>query len=475
MGRAVWAGVPETTTVRTKAAWDYVFRTYNSIERARVWLKENTHIQITDNTISLNFENNYTDWIYNVRKRGALAIDSGSSYYETTALKRLEHAVEVLEINLISGNRDFARMARASVYDYLRDKYELQDVEGMTTDLIVKKIEERFILREWRKRGILESLAAANALKPEWGKDRLIEGIRPVYFFFRKAQALENPMIIVANVIGLEKFTQENIDILRNYVTNGGFIWIDDTGVATENVKNQNNNARIFIHTLMSFDEKENLSDKEQETSRNLARDDRNVQGFVLGEPFPVFAHPQVFIPITVPLDAPADIRIFNRLGILVKLFSWDKTNPMKAGAYVKKEQALAWNCDNNQGEPVESGNYFIQMQSGLYQKTQLARVSKLRMLDEKHPVMSVVHSFRNVPICTIESGSKYWESRPYGNAAFGYYYKGRMCILYTEGAGVVAGLGDLTNTVSHEMASKFLNNVIAFCLSDEDGVAIRP
>jgi hypothetical protein len=245
--------------------------------------------------------------------------------------------------------------------------------------------------------------------------------------------------------------------------------------VATENVKNQNNNARIFIHTLMSFDEKENLSDKEQETSRNLARDDRNVQGFVLGEPFPVFAHPQVFIPITVPLDAPADIRIFNRLGILVKLFSWDKTNPMKAGAYVKKEQALAWNCDNNQGEPVESGNYFIQMQSGLYQKTQLARVSKLRMLDEKHPVMSVVHSFRNVPICTIESGSKYWESRPYGNAAFGYYYKGRMCILYTEGAGVVAGLGDLSNTVSREMASKFLNNVIAFCLSDEDGVAIRP
>jgi len=205
------------------------------------------------------------------------------------------------------------------------------------------------------------------------------------------------------------------------------------------------------------------------------AHPDRNVQGFELGDPFPYFAHPQVYIPITVPRDVAVDVRIFNRLGILVKLFSWDKNKPMKAGSYIRKETALTWNCDNNADEPVESGIYFVQMQSGLYQKTRIARVSKLRMLDEKHPLMGVVHNFRNVPVCTIESGSKFWENRPYGNAAFGYYYKSRMAILYTEGAGVVAGMGDLDNTVAREMASKFLNNVIAFCLSDEDGVAIRP
>jgi hypothetical protein len=169
------------------------------------------------------------------------------------------------------------------------------------------------------------------------------------------------------------------------------------------------------------------------------------------------------------------DIRIFNRLGILVKLFSWPKENPMPAGSYIKKDVALVWNCDNNEGEPVESGNYFIQMQSGLYQKTDIVRVSKLRILDEKHPLLGIVHSFRNVPVCTIDKGSRYWVTRPYGNAAFGYYYGGRMVILYTEGAGVIAGLGDVSNSVAKEMASKFLNNVIAFCLSDEDGVAIRP
>jgi hypothetical protein len=265
------------------------------------------------------------------------------------------------------------------------------------------------------------------------------------------------------------------MEILRTYVKNGGFIWIDDTGVATGNINNQHNVAQIFIHNLMAFDEKGVPSKREQETFNKLSGNDKNVQGFELGEPFPVFAHPQAFIPITIPRDVVVDVRIFNRLGIVVKHFSWTKENPMPAGSYIKKEVALAWNCGNNEGEPVESGLYFIQMQSGLFQRTRLLRVSKLRMLDEKHPLMGVVHSFRNVPVCRIENGSQFWETRTYGNASFGYYLKGRMCILYTEGAGVVAGLGDLNNPVAKDMASKFLNNIIAFCLSDEDGVAIRP
>lgn len=462
-------------TLKSKVSWDYVFRKYNSVERARQWLKDNTQIQVTENTLTLNMENTFSDWVYNIKKRGALAVDSGSTYYEATALKILEHAVLAMEINSISGTRDFTRLARSAVFDYFRAKYDLSEVEGMPVDMAVKKIEDRFILREWRKKGLTDLLNTANALTPEAGKDRLIESIKPVYLFFRKAQALENPMLILCNVIGLEKIPEENMDVLRNYVENGGFIWIDDSGVAMENINNQNNLAQIFIHTLMKFDERTDLTGKEQETFKTLSRDDRNVQGIELGDPFPPYAHPQAFIPITVNRDVPVDVRIFNRLGILVKLFSWDAKNPMKAGKYVTKDQALAWNCDNNQGEPVESGNYFVQMQSGLYQKTKLINVSKLRMLDEKHPIMSVVHTFRNLPICTIESGSKFWNNRTYGNAAFGYYFKGRMNILYTEGAGLVAGMGDLSNSVSREMACKFLNNVIAFCLSDEDGVAIRP
>jgi hypothetical protein len=466
---------PDTASLRTRVTWEFVFRKYSSLDRARAWLKENTQIQVTENTVTITGDVNYMDWIYNIRKKGALAIDSASYYYEKTALKRLEHGVEELERNKISGSRTFVSQVRAATFGYLHGKYEIENPEILTPDMLVKKIEERNIMREWRKRGLIELINATNNLKADMSEERLISGLFPIYVFFRKAEVLENPLLIVCNPVGLEKITEENMEILRNYVKNGGFIWIDDTGIATQNVQGQNNVARSFIYTLMNFDSKNELTEKEAETLAKLSADDRNVQGFILGDPFPNQAHPQDFIPITVPQNTAVTVRIFNRLGIPVKQFVWTKEKPMKAGSYIKKEMALTWNCDNNDGEPVESGNYFIQMQAGLYQKTKVTRVSKLRMLDEKHPLMSVVHTFRNIPVCTIESASQYWDTRPYGNAAFGYYLSGRMVILYTEGAGLVAGLGDLNNPVGMEMASKFLNNIIAFCLSDEDGVAIRP
>ncbi|OGS37710.1 MAG: hypothetical protein A2293_04885 [Elusimicrobia bacterium RIFOXYB2_FULL_49_7] len=463
------------TAVASKIQWDFIFRKYNSIERARVWLKENTQIQVTENTLTFPMDYTYSDWAYSLKKKGAVAIDSGSPYNESVAIARLEHAVEAPNRDPVNGIKDFIKFTKKAVFGYFRSKYEVEDAETLPLEMILKRVEERYILREWRKQGLTEILQIASSLKSNASQAELEQAVKPIYIFMRKAQLLENPIIIIANVVGLEKINEENMGMLRNYVKNGGFIWIDDTGVALGDINNQHQVARIFIHSLMSFDETEKLSEREQETFNALSKDDRSSQGFELGEPFPAFAHPQAFIPISISRDSPVDIRIFNRLNILVKIFSWTSQNPMKSGSYMKKGQALVWNCDNNQGEPVESGNFFIQMQAGLYQKTRIIRVSRLRMLDDKHPIMSVVHNFRNVPICTIDNGSATWESRPYGAAAFGYYLQGRMCLLYTEGSGVVAGLGDLSNTVAKDMASKFLNNVIAFCLSDEDGVAIRP
>ena len=88
-------------------------------------------------------------------------------------------------------------------------------------------------MRDWRRRGLTELVTATNALNADMTEDQLLAGIHPVYTFLRKAQILENPLVIIANAVGLEKVTKENLEVLRNYVKNGGFIWIDDTGVAT--------------------------------------------------------------------------------------------------------------------------------------------------------------------------------------------------------------------------------------------------
>lgn len=475
IGRNLGGGITDTSTFALKIGWDYVFRKYQSIEYARAWLSENTRIQVTRSTVTLDFERTYGDWVADVRKKGAAAPDAGSQSFEDKALRTMEQAVDALAHDRFAGRRGFVRLMKTAVFAYLADRYGIRDAETLPADMLISRIEERTLLREWRKRGLAGILASVSALDPGAPEDALLSAAHPVYLFFRQAQALENPLILVSNIVGLNKIPRENMDLLRHYVKNGGFCWIDDPGVASENVNNLDNLARGFIHELMAFDETGELTSREQETLRRLSKDDRSVQGCGLGDPFPAFAHPQCFIPIALAQDAPVVLTLFNRLGLEVKRFAWTRERPMRAGAYTSRERALAWNCDNNDGEPVESGCYFVRMESGLFQKTRVIQVGRLRQLDEKHPVLGVVHGFRRIPVCTIESGSTYWVNRPYGNSAFGYYLNGRMCLLYTEGAGLMAGLGDLANPVGMDRAGKFLNNVIAFALSDEDGVAIRP
>lgn len=462
-------------TLKSSETWEYLFKKYSSFERARNWLRSNTQIQVTDNTITLPLDISYTDWVTNIRNRGAIMLDSSSSYYEASAIRQLEHGVEKLERDKISGRRTFVAYTKKAVFDYIRRKYEIESPEILTADKIIETIEKRNALREWRKRGITNIIKIVASLNPETSEEALISAQKPIYIFFREAQALDNPLVVISNIIGLDKISEENLEIIRTYVKNGGFIWVDDPAVATSNVKDLHDACRSFISNLMRFDEKGTLSERDRNTFVNLSRDDRRVQGFSMREPLRQFVHPQIHIPITVPQNTPATIRVFNRLGIPVKQFVWTRENQMKAGSYETQERAFVWNCDNNDGEPVESGPYFIQMEAGLFQQTVVAHVGKLRKLDEKHPLMGVVHNFRNVPVCTIEAGSTFWKSRPFGNAAFGYYYGSRMVLLYTEGAGVIAGLGDTKNPVGMEQASKFVNNVIAFCLSDDEGVAIKP
>jgi hypothetical protein len=462
-------------TLKSNETWEYLFKKYSSFERARNWLRSNTQIQVTDNTITLPLDISYSDWVTNIRNRGAIMLDSSSSYYEASAIRQLEHAVEKMERDEISGSRTFVSYSKKAVFDYIRRKYEVESPEILPIEKLVETIEKRNALREWRKRGLVNIIKTVNGMNPEFSEDALISALKPVYLFFREAQALDNPVIVISNIIGLDKISNENLEIIRTYVKNGGFIWVDDPAVATSNVKDLHDACRSFISNLMKFDEKSDLSERDKNTFAALSKDDRGVQGFSMREPLRQFVHPQIHIPIIIPQNTPATIRVFNRMGIPVKQFVWTRENQMKAGSYETQDRAFVWNCDNNDGEPVESGPYFIQMEAGLFQQTIVAHVGKLRKLDEKHPLMGVVHNFRNVPVCTIEAGSTFWKNRPFGNAAFGYYYGSRMVLLYTEGAGVIAGLGDTKNPVGMEQASKFVNNVIAFCLSDDEGVAIRP
>lgn len=459
-----------------KVEWDYIYRENQSIARVRSWLKENTKIQVTENTLTIDYRYTYKEWVQKIQNGGAKEIDSTSYYFAEMGLSYLSNAIEEMEVNEISGKKGFVELIKRAALKYIERKYYIDSIAFLDNNALIKKVEEdNPLLRSWRLNGIKELLAISSSLNSESSKTSLINAIKPMYIHFRKSRILENPLTLIANVVGLEKIAEENLDILRHYVTNGGFLWVDETGHSSQFIKNQDKLAKGFVFSLMSPFQKKTLSKKEKSTWKTLIKDDNDVPGFKLAGSFPEPGHPYIYIKLRVPSDVEASVKIFNGQGRLVWNQDWTRKRPLKAGSYTSKESALRWDCVNSKNEPVESALYFIQFQSGLYQKTHQVHVSKLRKLDEKHPLFSVVHNFTNVPVCKISNVSETWVNRPYGNSAFGYYYKGRMALLYTEGAGVIAGLGALDNPVVRKQSSKFLNNVIAFCLQDENGVALKP
>ncbi len=206
---------------------------------------------------------------------------------------------------------------------------------------------------------------------------------------------------------------------------------------------------------------------------RKLSKDDKHIDGYNLGTPFPEPCIAWAYIPVTIPLKTDISIKIYNRLGIEVKKFY---IKNIEAGSYVTKETAFRWMADDNNGNAVESGVYFVQMETGLFKKTIQIEVSPLRKLDKENPIFSLIFQFDNVPGNPARDASS-WYPRPYGKTAFGYYVGDRLVLLYTEGCGFFMTIGGQkvgTNQPSKGeivQCAKFFANVLADVLSHEDGL----
>jgi hypothetical protein len=209
---------------------------------------------------------------------------------------------------------------------------------------------------------------------------------------------------------------------------------------------------------------------------RKLSKDDQHIDGYSLGTPFPRPCIAWAYIPITVPVKSDVEIIIFNRIGMPVKNFF---LRNVEAGSYMTKETAFRWMADDNRGNSVESGVYFVQMQSGLFKKTLSLEVSPLRKLDKSSPIFSIIFQFDNIP-GTPANFHKDWFTRPYGRSAFGYYIEDRLVLLYTEGAGFFMTIGGQKvgpRQPSHGeimQCSKFFANVMAEVLGHKDGLVHR-
>jgi hypothetical protein len=439
--------------------WNYLFNKYHILQRLHEWFADNTKITITQHTRTLNMSYTFSDWVSTVRKNGPGNPLKRSDNLFPIIVQKLENALNELFANPVSGKQSFCRKIKETMVFYLKKQHQI-DVDN-TLSFSIDSLNNA---EPWCLRSINKTVSHIKSLSADQSEYRLIKSIKSLYIHLKKEEALLNPIILISNTVGLEKVHSENIIVLENYIKNGGFIWIDDTGVATQHINNQDRLARVFIRNLLAFDDNRKLSELEKSVFDSLSSSDRKVPGFEFGQPFPPYAHPKVFLPVNLPRFANMDVHVYNSHGVEVVSMHYPD---LVAGHYTSFERALVWPCMDGNGTYVSSGPYFIRIESGIFRQTRLSWVSKLRQLDMNHPLMSSVYNFKEIPRCILDNGSSYWVSRPYGSTAYGYNYRDKMVLLYTEGAGIIAGAGFKTNSVIRHVASRFFHNVLGYCLAN--------
>jgi hypothetical protein len=338
---------------------------------------------------------------------------------------------------------------------YFYIKYEVH-VKQRPMAEVMKDIEKKSV-EPWRFEGIKEILTSLEkfALIKQYlnGSE-----LRPLWLFAKKAELLECPLIYFRGGAGIADLNEEMLDVLRIYINNGGFIYIDDESGASNWMEN-----RTFIHKLSGQIEMDEVA---KQQLKRLTQDDKLVPGFELvgNEPEPF--HPYTYINFTIPEQSHVRLRVFNKLGLLIREYDLGELN---SGSYNDRKMAPKWDCKNQKGEDVGSGIYFIQMEAGIFKKTKYFTVDKLRYLDNTHPLFSAFERFDKVPM-----GYQPIHDRPYGNAAFGFFVGEHLAIFYNEGNIVTAGQDDSRDAARKEATGKWLTNVIVYALTQPTGIAAR-
>jgi hypothetical protein len=272
---------------------------------------------------------------------------------------------------------------------------------------------------------------------------------------------MESPMLYMFGYVGVAQINDDMLEVLRTYLHNGGFLWMDDGTTGEGDIQWMEN--RMFIQKLIGRKETDEMT---KQVFKRLSQDDKDVPGYNLigNEPEPF--HPWTYIYFNLPEQSRVYIRIFNKLGIPVRDFDLGE---LLSGAYADKKTGLKWDCKDQKGEDVGSGSYFFQMEAGLFKKTKQFTVSDLRMLDKSHPLYSSFYRMDKVPIGYTPIGP-----RPYGNETFGYFIGDHLAIVYNEGNEVIAGTADTKDAAQKEACSKWMTNIIVFAVTQPTGIVSR-
>lgn len=449
-----------------------------------------TSIKATSESKNLKWNETFELWFKECKTK-LVSVRGTEIDVESEFIKRFGREISFLEQDKLGYVNTFTENIKKTWRDYLIKKYPMayektgdSNASSETIYAQAKKLYKLFphAVNGVRKCNQVVSNFTSKDIQNEY---RLKKILKPIYQYLRSAEIQNYPIVIAMprheewNDWGY-KYNEENIGYLRDYARNGGFIYVDDIPIPFE----VNEHCRRMVGRIIRDEipkEEEKLLKK---TFKKLAASDRKVAGYKLGSNFPNPFHPLTYIPYTVPKVCDVTFHIYNRIGKLVRSFTVSGVEP---GRYGTKNEALQWDCLDEAGQPVESGGYFIQMSSGLFQQTNRAHMDDLRKLDPaRHSLFSSYHQFKGVPLCGRFRAWHVWNNqypgkkpaeREYGSIALGWEHNKRIALLYTEWSGIVWVLKK-PNIGSPQLetdnARRFFTNVIVFAITQKGGVTQR-
>ena len=471
------------------------------------FLREETNIKVLSTVKRIEWKETFGDWYKNNLEK-AVSVGVSEIDVETEARKKIAKQLSFWANDKSGYGNKFIVNLRTIWLDYLKKRYPLTveklGASKLNSENIIKEARKMYKLAPFQKRGLARCERifkeySINDVTKRGNKIRL----KAVYDYFRKAEMLNYPFVFgnhittkrtiyvpedysnpVQDIPYTGKMNPQNIAYLHNYLFNGGFLYLDDyanptrTQVSGRHFENRTKADQIECRNIIYRATKNKTAQKEKvilkKTFRKLSKNDQNITGFKLGENYPSPFHPYTYFPFSVPRTSTITLKVFNRIGSLVRTITLKDVMPGEYSGRTGTLQAMKWDSKDNSGQPVESGTYFAQMSSGLFQKTKQIEMSSLRMLDPRtHPVFTSYYTFTGVPVChntQMERGSE--AERLYGTSVFGWRYGGHTAVVYTEWAGILMALRG--TGIRNQKAKQFFTNVLVYAIGEPGSVANR-
>lgn len=453
---------------------------FNSLAPLVEYLNRETRIRVAPSVKEIKAKEVFAKWYeWNVKKqRGASSVEQDQ---ETQVLKELGVEISLWAVNKTGYRAKFVDNIKSIWREYLRERFPLTAEELGASRAgsmnIAMNAHKRYKLYSKEEHELQKCTHIIDGYTVDDVNDKTNRArLEPVYKYLRLAVLMNYPFLF-GNYDGASyTYNEENVQYLRDYLNNGGFFYLDDT----VNPHRYHRKCRELVARIMDGPGDEQEEGILKRTYDKIAGKDCPVAGYELGNntPNPFFGNTFTYIPYTVPRRTEVTLTIFNRVGQLVRTLRLGKKEPGRYRGETGMQPAAQWDSKDDGGQPVESGVYFVQMASGLFQQTRRIEMSRFRRLDAKtHPVFSCYNQFKGAPYTFIGAPPRDKDrEREFGTTAFGLNKAERTIIIYTEWSGILQAM-DVNHQSNQKptltrRAQEFFTNILALSLTQDGGLA---